>query len=139
MNVIINFSKRWLYTFIVIGILTIICVGVYALIPGVAPDPGHLIDNVAPPSGCGDGQVLQFVDESTGWGCVDISAGGGITEEVDPTVPGWAKGNLCVCVQCENRYGQMDSAKCARIGSWTGLAGAIKYPLYYCRIRLYTC
>ncbi len=44
---------------------------VNALTPGVAPNPGHLITELAPPTGCADGQVLQFIDEINGWGCVD--------------------------------------------------------------------
>jgi len=84
MKVTINFSKRWLYTFIAIGILAIIGVGVYA-VAGVS----HTLDEVNLPS-CSDGQVLGMSGGS--WSCVEMpSGGGGITEEVDPTVKSWAK------------------------------------------------
>jgi hypothetical protein len=75
----INISNRWLYTFIAIGIIAIIGVGVYALTPGVAPNPGHLISEMAPPSPCTAGQVLQF--DGTNWVCNST------VTETDPTVP----------------------------------------------------
>ncbi len=62
MKVIINLSKRWLYTFMVIGILAIIGVGVYA-VAGVS----HDLDEVNLPS-CSDGQVLGMSGSS--WDCV---------------------------------------------------------------------
>ena len=37
----INFSNRWLYTFITIGILMIISVGVYALAGGIDTSKGY--------------------------------------------------------------------------------------------------
>ncbi len=79
----INLSNRLLYTIIAIGVLLIAGVGVYALTPGTAPNPGHTIDTIAPPTGCGDGEFLQFVDATIGWGCTTPSAGG---IETDPTV-----------------------------------------------------
>jgi hypothetical protein len=63
----INLSNRWLYTFIVVGILAIIGVGVLALTPGIAPNPGHLISELAPPSPCTAGQVLSF--DGANWKC----------------------------------------------------------------------
>jgi len=41
LNIHINFTNRWLYTLIVLGILTIIAVGVYAAVSIIAIDPGH--------------------------------------------------------------------------------------------------
>jgi hypothetical protein len=63
----INLSNRWLYTFIIMGILAIIGVGVLALTPGIAPNPGHLISEMAPPSPCTTNQYLQF--DGTNWKC----------------------------------------------------------------------
>lgn len=65
----IHLTNRWLYTLIAIGILAIIGVGVYALSPGVAPNPGHSISDVAPPSGCTANQVLQWTGSS--WTCAN--------------------------------------------------------------------
>lgn len=76
----LHFTNRWLYTFIAIGIIAAIGVGVYALTPGVAPNPGHLANEMAPPSPCTANQYLKF--DGTNWVC------GG---ETDPTVPAWAK------------------------------------------------
>ncbi len=67
----INFSNRWLYTFMALGILAIISVGVYALTPGVTPNPGHLVSEMAPPSPCTANQVLQF--DGTNWKCNDAA------------------------------------------------------------------
>ena len=70
-NIQINFTNRFLYTFVAFILLLIIGVGVFALTPGIAPNPGHLIDNVAPPSPCSSGQVLQW--DGSGWTCTDQS------------------------------------------------------------------
>ena len=70
---IVHIKKRYAYT--IIGLL-VLAVGVFivnALTPGVAPNPGHLISQVAPPAGCGSGQVLGWSGSS--WGCVDMSSG----------------------------------------------------------------
>ncbi len=56
----INFSNRWLYTFILLGILVIISIGVYALTPGVKPNPGHDLSEVGVPSGCTSGQFIYW-------------------------------------------------------------------------------
>jgi hypothetical protein len=60
LNVKINFSNRWLYTFVVLGILIVIAVGVYALTPGVKPNPGHSLSEVGVPTGCTSGQVVSW-------------------------------------------------------------------------------
>ena len=70
MKLILNIKKRYAYA--IIGLL-VLAVGVFvvnALTPGVAPNPGHLITEVAPPSGCGSGQVLEWSGSS--WGCVNL-------------------------------------------------------------------
>jgi len=74
MKVIINFSKRWLYTLIAIGILAIIGVGVYA-VAGVS----HNLDELNLPS-CSDGQVLGM---SGGvWSCADMPMLGNLKTKV---------------------------------------------------------
>ena len=80
LNIHIKFTNRFLYTFIAFAIILIIGVTVFALTPGVAPNPGHLIDNVAPPSQCSSGQVLQWGGSS--WSCTDQSASAGDITEV---------------------------------------------------------
>jgi hypothetical protein len=72
LNIKINFSNRWLYTIIAIGILAMIGVGVYALTPGTAPNPGHLISEMAPPSPCATNQYLQF--DGTNWKCSTVTS-----------------------------------------------------------------
>ncbi|MCK4649857.1 shufflon system plasmid conjugative transfer pilus tip adhesin PilV [Candidatus Pacearchaeota archaeon] len=69
----VNLSNKLFYVFIVIGLVVLSTVAVYALTPGVAPNPGHLITQVAPPSGCSDGQVLGW--SGSGWSCVDAGVG----------------------------------------------------------------
>ncbi len=56
----INLSNRWLYTFILLGIFIMIGIGVYALTPGVKPNPGHLLSEVSPPAPCAVNQFLKF-------------------------------------------------------------------------------
>ncbi len=68
---IINLEKR--HAYFIIGLL-VLAVGIFvvnALTPGIAPNPGNTIETISPPTGCGEGQVLQFIDEVSGWGCVD--------------------------------------------------------------------
>ena len=84
LSIKINLTNRWLYSLIAIGILAIAGVMVYALTPGIKPNPGHLANEMAPPTGCVNGQVLQFIDSTNGWGCASL-----------PTLP---TGNLNVKV-----------------------------------------
>ena len=72
-NIRINFTNRFLYTFVAFILILIIGVIVFAQTPGVAPNPGHLIDEFAPPTGCGTNQVLQW--DGVNWICADSSAG----------------------------------------------------------------
>ena len=74
LNIHIHFTNRAIYTFISFMTLLIIGVGVFALTPGVAPNPGHLIDNVAPPASCGTNQVLQWSGSS--WTCANLTSSG---------------------------------------------------------------
>ncbi len=57
-------------TLIVLLVAVLVVGVVYALTPGVAPNPGHLITQVAPPAGCGSGQVLEWSGSS--WRCNDF-------------------------------------------------------------------
>ena len=65
-------SNRILYTFIILGIIAILTFGAYALTGGVAPNPGHLITDIAPPSGCSSGQFLEFSGGT--WICAVVRA-----------------------------------------------------------------
>ena len=90
-KIIIKMSNRNFYSLILLGVLILLGGGfliVNALTPGVAPNPGHLISEVAPPAGCGSGQVLQFIDETNGWGCVDMASGGTNTDNQTLSVSG---------------------------------------------------
>jgi hypothetical protein len=68
-----NISNKLAYTLIVIALIVGLGIGVLALSPGVAPNPGHTIDVVAPPSDCSAGQVLTWSGSS--WSCTTPSAG----------------------------------------------------------------
>jgi len=65
-----NFSNRWLYTLIAIGILAIIGVGVYAYGTTVPSTFGHSAGELAPPSPCISNQVLQW--SGTAWTCITL-------------------------------------------------------------------
>ena len=58
MNIKINLTNKWFYTFIAIGILIVVGIGVYALAPGVIPTPGHNYTELAT---CAEGEILKTV------------------------------------------------------------------------------
>jgi hypothetical protein len=60
-------SNRLSYTIIAVVVLMLVSAGVYALTAGTAPNPGHTLDNVAPPSSCYDNAFLKWT--GTGFGC----------------------------------------------------------------------
>jgi len=55
-----------------------------ALTPGTTPNPGHSIQEIAPPTGCSNQQVLKFDANGGKWYCDNDAVG--ITAESDPTV-----------------------------------------------------
>ncbi len=71
----INFTNRAIYTLITFSIFLLIGISVFALTPGVAPNPGHLIEEMAPPLNCETNQVLQW--DGSIWTCSNSSSGGG--------------------------------------------------------------
>jgi len=64
-----SMSKKSFYSLIALGVIFLFA-GVLALTPGVAPDNGHTMNLVSPPSPCSAGQVIQW--EGTSWSCVSI-------------------------------------------------------------------
>lgn len=54
--------------------LLALVVGVYALTPGVAPNPGHTIGEVAPPASCTAGQALKW--DGAAWICAASAVSG---------------------------------------------------------------
>jgi hypothetical protein len=79
-----NISKRVLYTLIAIGILAVAGIGVYALVPGTAPNPGHTIDQLVPPTGCGNGTFLKWNTDNGGfWSCGAASTSSGLDDDQD--------------------------------------------------------
>ena len=71
-KIIINMSNKSFYSFIAFGVIGLFVAGFFivnALTPGIAPNPGHLITQVAPPAGCGSGQVLGWSGSSWGLCC----------------------------------------------------------------------
>ncbi len=76
-----NFSNKLHYTLAIILAILIFGVGVYAIQtspPGSDPSPGHTLATIAPPSGCSDGQFLQYDFGSGGhtWVCANPPSGG---------------------------------------------------------------
>jgi len=66
----LSFSNRWLYTFIAIGIIAIIGVGVYAF---TGPNGvGHDLSEIQP---CAAGKILQTNADGTAWTCVNMPSG----------------------------------------------------------------
>ena len=89
-EIISKATKREIYTLSAIMILVLVGAGIFivnALTPGVAPNPGHLISETAPPSPCSANQVLKF--DGSNWFCASDNVG--ITSESDPTVNSYIK------------------------------------------------
>jgi len=78
----IHLTNRWLYTFIVLGILIAVCVGIYAATYASSNGVGHEYSEIKP---CANGEVLKVVNGV--WACASPSA----AAETDPTVKTWAK------------------------------------------------
>jgi hypothetical protein len=67
-NIKINFSNRWLYFLVTLGILIVVAIGVYAY---TSPNGiGHDITEIEP---CADGQVLVTNDEGI-WTCANLKS-----------------------------------------------------------------
>lgn len=120
----INFSNRWLYTLIIIGIILVISVGVYAanflLTPGTAPNPGHLISQTSPPSGCTAGQVLQWTGTANGdggWTCA--STGSTLTKNI--TVPFYQIIPYCSGAGTVTQNANCNSASAGTCGTYPNL------------------
>lgn len=66
----IHLTNRWLYTFIAIGILIAVGIGVYAATYSPS-GAGHPYTEI---STCGANQVLQMNSAGTAWTCADLPA-----------------------------------------------------------------
>ena len=93
----INFTNRWLYSLIAIGILVIISAGVYAWANSAGV--GHSYNELQPCSGT---QILKM-NGAGAWACgSDIDTG--ITTETDPQVGAVTSSRWCIgdgsAVQC---------------------------------------
>ncbi|MBI3622954.1 hypothetical protein HY212_02645 [Candidatus Pacearchaeota archaeon] len=84
-------QNKALYVFLAVVFLIFLAIGINALTPGVAPNPGHDIQAVSPPNPCSANQYLQF--DGVNWKCAspgDITdvlsgiglSGGGISGSV---------------------------------------------------------
>jgi hypothetical protein len=120
-KVIINLSNRTFYTLVVIGLVVLFGVGVYAtLSPGSTPNPGHNIQDIGPPTGCANGQVLQFVNETIGWAC---TSAGGVDTRCDE------EGNcqqVCIGNDCQSSWPSGGTGEV--VGGWYGYC--IEYSGY---------
>jgi len=70
-KLVINFSNKTAYTVIAIVVLVMLAIGISALVPGTAPNPGHSLEDVAPPFGCASGEYLRW--NNPNWECVGNS------------------------------------------------------------------
>jgi len=95
LNIHITFTNRVLYTFISVIFLLAIGIGVYALTPGVAPNPGHLIDSIAPPANCQTNQVLQW--SGINWTCANNTGLKGVSCPSGQFVTGFDTNGNIVC------------------------------------------
>ena len=79
-----NNQNKILYAFIILGILIVLTISAYALVPGVAPNPGHVITQVAPPSPCVTGQFIKWTGST--WVCADGTGGTPLPLPPTPTL-----------------------------------------------------
>ena len=141
----INFSNKWLYTLIVMGILILggIVVGIYAAVD--TTKGWHSVDQI-------EGAGALAAKDSISWADIDFAGTTGLSDgidnagaaETDPTVSGWAKANLCICIQCSYSTGGGGAGpeRCVAMGSYTGWAygnQGLWYGANACRVRLYAC
>jgi len=122
----IHLSNKLSYT--LIAILILVAVGVYALVPGVTPNPGHDISGISPPSPCSSpNNFLKF--DGTNWICSSAN----ITE-TDPTVPVSLKDGI----QCS--YSLNNCQDLSAVNGWTQCpSGKIAVGVYVPCPTTYVC
>ncbi|MCL5018278.1 MAG: hypothetical protein M1416_00720 [Candidatus Pacearchaeota archaeon] len=114
----INLSNRGLYTFIILGILTILGVSVYAYGTNAPQTFGHSIGEMAPPTGCDSGQFLKL--DGANWICseIGITKASGIYQVRDtcsnPNTITFSP--TCQTVQCGNCGSTVYYYKC--VNAW---------------------
>ncbi len=85
----VKIPNRVFYFLTAIILIIGVGVGVYAYNPSASGNPsvmGHSLNELAPPSGCQTGQILQRSPTTLGWNCVDLPSGsGGVTTPVTCT------------------------------------------------------
>ncbi|MEK6899246.1 MAG: hypothetical protein AABW79_04075 [Nanoarchaeota archaeon] len=93
MKIEVSIEKR--YAFLIVGALLLIsgAIFVYSLTPGTAPNPGHTLDNVAPPSPCATGEFLSWTGSA--WDCVIPSATVTSVGELNCAVPSGGTSASC--------------------------------------------
>ncbi len=80
-----NISNRLSYTLIAIFSFLLIGVGVYAsMTAGIAPNPGHTLDNVSAPTGCGSNTYLKWTGDS--WICESSSSSFNVNQLPPPII-----------------------------------------------------
>jgi len=104
----LHFTNRWLYTFIAIGILAAVGVGVYAA-TYTASGAGHPYTEI---STCPTNQILKMNAAGTAWTCGTDAIG--ITTESDPTVKSWAKTDLPIVPGNITTYGKISILRSLR-------------------------
>jgi len=74
LNLNINFSNRWIYFLVTLGIFAIIAVGVHAYNSNPANPAvmGHSMNEISPPSGCSSSTPYLKSDGTT-WSCGSVS------------------------------------------------------------------
>jgi hypothetical protein len=89
-----NISRRFVYTLIAVFLFLFIGIGVYAMTTGNAPNPGHVLDTVSAPSGCGSNTLLKWTGSA--WACIsaDIPICTGAEQGITWTGNAWGCVNL---------------------------------------------
>jgi hypothetical protein len=122
-NINIHLSNRLAYTLIAVGILAIIGVGVYALAPGVIPNPGHNISQMSVPSPCVSGQFLSYNGQD--WVCMNIPT----PAPISGVLYGWAFKNKNLL--CTNFYAPFQAGCNCPAGYTIVFTGSDPVGYYY--------
>jgi hypothetical protein len=100
----INFTNRWLYTLIAVGIIAIIGVGVYAATYSPS-GAGHPYTEI---STCGPNQILKMNSNGTNWSCAN-SVG---------TTPVYLLNNCCVHGSTGLQSSMTTSPTCPKVSDY---------------------
>ncbi len=117
----IHLTDRWLYTFIAIGILALVAIGVYALAPSIDSSKGYHESTQVSVNVGGTEKTLQDAIDDGSLGSGDLGVNLTLSPKEGDKVPSVDSG-------CNYNYGTLTYCK-----QGTGFPGSYTYHLCFCR------